>query len=225
VRRSIGLLLVMGLASGAMAKDAKVGTTSLTLTAPSGHCELDPAQPVDAAMMRVTEAALAGQNKLLATFANCKHLTDWRAGKRPMLDDFAQYQTLLSMMDAPPAPPEALKELCRNLREEGEKMVVGLAPDIKTRIEQVLKDVKVNQTRFLGVVAEEPEACYAVLVQRMKSATGKDVTQVSLFATMFLKGKIVYYYLFAPYQNNFTVTSLLARHKANVAALLAANKS
>ena len=45
-----------------------------------------------------------------------------------------------------------------------------------------------------------------------------------VFATTFIKGKIVYYYLYSPYRSAQTVTSLLARHKLNVAALLQANK-
>jgi len=226
LRRSIVLLLAVGLSASALAKDAKIGATSLALTAPPGQCELDETKPADANLIRAVESLLAGGNKLLGMFANCKQLTDWRAGKRAMLDDFAQYQTLASMMDAaPPAAPEdMLKQVCASMRAEGERTVAGLAPDIKTRIEQVLKDVKFNQVRFLGVVGEDPSACYAVMVQRFKAANGKDVTQVALYATTFVKGKIVYYYLFSPYQSNFTVTALLARHKANVAALLAANK-
>lgn len=226
MRRSIVLLLALTLSTPALGKDARIGQATVKLTAPAGQCELDETKAGEANIIRTVEGLLAGSNKLLGMFANCKQLTDWRAGKRPVLDDFAQYQTLASMLDAPPppAPGEMLKEVCANMRAEGEKTVVGMAPDIKTRIEQVLKDVKLNQVRFLGVVAEEPGACYAVMVQRFKAANGKDVTQVAVYATAFVKGKIVYYYLFAPYQSNFTVTALLARHKVGVAAFLAANK-
>ena len=100
----------------------------------------------------------------------------------------------------------------------------GLAPDLKARIEEAVRGVTVNQTRFLGVVGEEPSVCYAALAQRIKAETGKDVTLVSVFATTFIKGKIVYYYLYSPYRSAQTVTALLARHKLNVAALLQANK-
>jgi hypothetical protein len=226
VRRSIVLLLVLSLSLPAMAKDAKIGSTSVTLTAPPGHCELEQTDAADARIIKAIEGMLASDNRLLAAFADCKQLTQWRAGKRPLLDDIAQYQTPARTVDAPaPAAPEdMLKQVCAKMREEGEKTVAGLAADIKTRIEQVMKDVKHNQMRFLGVVAEEPTACYAVIVQRFKAETGKDVTQAALFATTFVKGKLVYYYLFAPYQSPYTVTALLAKHKVNVAALLSANK-
>ena len=54
--------------------------------------------------------------------------------------------------------------------------------------------------------------------------TGKDVTLIAVFATTYIKGKIVYYYLYSPYRSTQTVSSLLAKHKLNVAALLQANK-
>jgi hypothetical protein len=219
-------LLALFAAAPAAAQPVKVGGTDVTLTAPNGQCALDPSKPQDVGMLRSTEALVAnGGNRLLGLFVDCKQLADWRAGKRTSFEAFAQYQTLTSMENAspPPAPETTLKEICANMRTEGEKMAVGLAADMKARIEQVASDVKLNQVRFLGVAAEEPGVCYAVSVQRFKSGT-RDVSQVALIATTFVKGKLVYYYLFAPYQTNFTVPSLLARHKPNVAAFLAANK-
>jgi hypothetical protein len=50
------------------------------------------------------------------------------------------------------------------------------------------------------------------------------VTIVGLSASAFVKGKLVYYYLFAPYRSGQTVSTLLAKQKLNVAAFLAANK-
>lgn len=227
MRRSILLLSTLLLAAPAQAKDVTIGKTSIALTLPAGFCDMDPSQASDDRIMKAVESMLAGANRLLAMSAECKQLTQWREGKRPLLSDFSQVQTSTRMMEAesPPNPQAALKEICATLRTDGEKAVVGLASDMKSRIEAALKEVKQNQVRFLGVVAEDPTACYAVIVQRMKAETGKDVTLMALSATAYVKGKIVFYYLYAPYQNNYTVTALLARHKTNVAALLAANKN
>ena len=206
-------------------KDVRVGETSVVLTAPPGQCELDSNQPADRSMLQAIGAAI-GTNTLLAMFADCKQLADWRAGRRSLLEDFAQYQVLTSTIDRPPErqPAQALKELCTHLREEGEKMMTGMASDLKQRVEQALKNVEVNQLRFLGVVADDADACYGAMVQRAKAQTGKDVTIVGLSASAFVKGKLVYYYLFAPYRSGQTVSTLLAKQKLNVAAFLAANK-
>lgn len=218
----LGSLAALPCAAGV----AKIGQTSITLTVPAGQCELDRSQPADGRMLLGVEKALV-ENRLLAAYADCKQLTDWRAGKRGLLEDFAQYQTSVAAVDAPPPadPVEALKQICAKLRAEGEKLVSGVAPDMKSRVEKATKEVKVNQSRFMGVVAEEPTACYGAVAQRFKAETGKDVTIIGLFATTYVKGKLVYYYLFAPYRSAQTLSVQLAKHKPNVAALLAANKN
>ena len=87
------LLLASLLGRPCLAKDAKVGQTSITLTAPSGQCELDPGQPSDARMLQITESTLASVgNRLLGFYADCKQLNDWRPVKRALLEDFAKYQ-------------------------------------------------------------------------------------------------------------------------------------
>jgi len=208
-----------------LGKDVRIGETSVVLTAPPGQCELDANQPADRSLLQAVGVAI-GTNTLLAMYADCKQLTDWRAGKRGLLEDFAQYQVLTSTIDRPPEgqPAQALKELCGYLRDQGEKMATDMASDLKQRVEQALKDVVVNQLRFLGVVAEDGDACYGAMAQRAKAQTGKDVTIVGLSASAFVKGKLVYYYLFAPYRSGQTVNTLLAKQKLNVAAFLAANK-
>jgi len=226
IRLAVALLVAL-VSLPCLAKEVSVGQASITLTTPSGQCELDPTQPGDAHMLQVTESTLASVgNRLLAFYADCKQLGDSRARKRPLLGDFAQYQTSIATADAPgPAEPEAaIKELCSKQRAEGERAMSGLTPDIKARVEEAVRGAKVNQMRFLGVVGEEPGACYAALVQRLKTETGKDATIVAVYATVFIKGKVVHYYLYSPYRSAQTVTGLLARHKVNVAALLAANK-
>jgi hypothetical protein len=226
IRLAVALLASL-ISVPCFAKEATVGQTAITLTTPTGQCELDPKQPSDARMLQITEGALTGVgNRLLAFYADCKQLGDWRTGKRPLLEDFAQYQTTIAAAGAPApaAPEEEIKQLCSKQRADGERTMSGLASDIKARVEEAVRGVKVNQMRFLGVVGEEPGACYAALVQRLKAETGKDVTMMSVYATMFIKGKVVHYYLYSPYRSSQTVTALLARHKVNVAALLAANK-
>ena len=226
IRPAVILLLASLLGLPCLAKDAKVGQTSVTLTAPSGQCELDPGQPSDARMLQITESTLASVgNRLLGFYADCKQLNDWRTGKRALLEDFAQYQTAIAAMDAPApaAPAEAIKQLCSQQREASEKMVTGIATDMKARIEEAVRGVQLNQVRSLGVVAEDANACYAALVQRFKAETGKDVTIMALFATTFVQGKLVLYYLYSPYRSAQTMTALLAKQKLNVAALLAAN--
>ena len=65
IRPALALLLASLLSFPCLAKDAKVGQTSITLTAPPGQCELDPRQPSDARLLQITESTLAGVGNLL----------------------------------------------------------------------------------------------------------------------------------------------------------------
>lgn len=227
IRFAVAALVACLAGAPCLAKEVMIGQTPVTLTPPSGQCELDAGQPGDARMLQTTETALSGVgNRLLAFFADCKQLADWRTGKRPLLEDFAQYQVAAATVDAAPPPDtdDFIKQVCARQRKEGERTLTGLATDIKTRIEEAVRGVTVNQVRFMGVMAEEPGVCYAAMVQRFRAETGKDVTIVGVYATLFVKGKLVHYYVYTPYRSAQTVTALLARHKLNVAALIAANK-
>jgi hypothetical protein len=226
IRAAVAGGLIVLFACAVWAKDAQIGATSMTLPAPSNFCEMQESNAADARMLTVVQGMIAGKNQLLAMSADCNQLKDWRTGKRKLLDDFAQYQTLISMMNTElPIPPEqAVKEICASLRAEGEKMLSGMMPDIKARAQELMKNVKVNEMRFAGVLAEEPLACYAGLLQKFRTEVGTDKTQVGVFVTTILKGKVVYYYLFTPYVNEDTIVNLLAKHKANYAKLVAANR-
>jgi hypothetical protein len=222
-RIALGVAVVLATAWGAFGKDARVGTATLALPPPPGFCELSEQQASDARMIQAITSMLAGQNELLAMSAECRQLADWRTGRRPLLDDFSQYQTLVNAKDREFPRAEMVKEICASLRAEGEKTLSGLTPDIKARAETVLKDVKFNETRFLGVLAENSNACYFALLQKLKTEAGTEKTQVTLATVTILKGKIVYFYTYALYVNGETVTALLAKHQSNVTALLSAN--
>jgi hypothetical protein len=194
IRSATALFVFCLFSSAVAAKEANVGPASLNLTPPQGYCEMDAAQPSD-------------------------------ARKRQLLDNTAQYQTMISLENAPlPATPEAMiKDTCNQLRAQGEQMVANATSDAKTRAEEVLKTIKVNESKFMGVVGEDPLACYAAVLQEFTTETGAEKTQVIVFATAVLKGKIIYYYLYAPYVSGDSVTQMLAEQRVNVTKLQAAN--
>ena len=222
-RITLPFVAVLSMACAAGAKDVRIGAVTIVLPVPSGYCELEQAQPSDARMIDGLRRALAGQNELLAISADCGQLNGWRAGTRPLLDDYVQVQTLISARDATIPRAEGIKQICAPLRTEGEKLFAGVTTDVKTRMETAFKDVKVNEMRFLGVLAEDASGCYFALLQKLRTEAGTDKTQVTVGTATIVKGKLVYYYSYAPYVNADTVTAMLTRHQSNVAALLAAN--
>lgn len=78
--------------------------------------------------------------------------------------------------------------------------------------------------KSLGVLAEDPDACYMGMLQKIHTEVGTDKTQVILIADTVIKGKHVFIDRIAPAAEPDTVASALKLLKANVAALYAANK-
>jgi hypothetical protein len=221
-------LVLIGIAAGASAKDAKIGEASIDLVMPAGFCELDEKYPADArALTSLGKLISGGGNQLLAFAADCQQLADWRVGKRAVLDDFVQYQTPVRFADKPleVAPGAFIKQFCAVLRTQGEKLLSAAAPDINSRIEEALRLVKVNETTFVGVLAEDSTACYTALLQKLKTETGPDKTQTAVNAITIVKGKVVYFYLFSLYTGRDSIDATLAKQKVNLGAFIAANKN
>jgi hypothetical protein len=218
------LAVAAAAASSALAGQGTIGSVSVVLPPPGGFCDLTESDPSDKRMITtLTDLLGKSGNKFLGMSADCRQLADWHARKRPLLDDYAQYQTPISTLDN--APTETVAQTCATLRAEGEKILANQLPDIKARVESTLKEIKMNETNFLGVLAEEPAACYAALIQKIRTEAGTDKTQVTMFAVTIIKDRSVFVYRFAVYANANSVNEVLAKIKVDVAALIAANRN
>jgi hypothetical protein len=215
-------LLVVAAAPGAMAGQAMMGGVSVNFPAPAGFCELTDSNRSDARMLGIVGGLLTQSgNKLLSMSADCKQLADWRAARRQLIDDYAQYQTSVALFDKPPS--ETIAKTCTTLREEGNKIVSEEMPDLKARVEAALKKVKMNETTFVGVLAEEPRACYAGLVQQIHTQVGTDRTQLTLFAVTAVKNRTIFVYRAQLHTGSDSIINVLAKLKNDVAAFYTAN--
>lgn len=227
IRIAVVLLAIAGSALPAQTREAKIGGASIDLTMPAGFCELEEKLPTDQRAVAALRKLVTGSgNELLAFAADCSQLDAWRTGKRQLLDDFVQFQTPASSANKPLplAPGEFIKQVCALTRDQAARLLAGAAPDIHTRIEETLRRVKVNETSFVGVLAEDPTACYSALLQKLQTEVGTEKTQLSVYAVTVVKGKVVYFYLFTPYLGGATVESILAKQKINVGEFIAANR-
>ena len=221
-RLAFAALLLAAAAFSARAAQVTVGGAAIALPPPSGFCELSPTEPSDKRMITtLTDLLEKSGNKLLAMSTHCQQLRDWRTGKRQLLDDYAQYQTPIGSMDKPPS--ETVAQTCSTLRQEGNKILENQMPDIKARVESTLSKIKMNEARFLGVLAEDSNACYAGLVQKIHTEAGTDKTQITVFAITIIKEKSVFSYRFAVYHSAQTADMLLGRVRNEVTSLMAAN--
>lgn len=222
-RSSLAALALAASTSITTGGEATVGGVQIKLPPPAGFCDLSDSDPSDKRMLStVADLVTKSGNKLLGMSADCRQLRDWRSHKRSLLDDFSQYQAPAAMMDKP--TPEPVKETCATLRSQGDKLTAEQFPDMKSRVESAMEKVKLNSMNFMGVLAEDPTACYAALLQKLQTEVGTDKTQVVMIATAVVKNKNVFIYRIAVYVNSATVDRGLANLKADVRGLLAANR-
>src|SRR5439155_15127442 len=128
VRPALIALALVASASSAIAAEATVGGVSVKLPPPARFCELTERDPSDKRMLTVLgELVTKVGNKLLVMSADCKQLTEWRASKRPLLDNLAQYQTPIS--DSPPT--ETVAQTCATLRAQRSELAAKKAPHNK----------------------------------------------------------------------------------------------
>ena len=215
--------LLLGAASHSRAAQATVQGVSINLPVPAGFCELGAgSNAADKRMLDTVGDLIAKSrgNQLLAMSADCQQLTEWRAGKR-LLGDYGQYQ-------APPnaaANEETFKETCTALRTQGGQTLSNVKKDLKARMEDAIRQMKVNDQRFAGFLGEDTTACYVALLQKLKAEDGTEVTQLTVLAITSVKDRFLFVNRYAPYVDADTVNDTLTRLKATIAALLEANRS
>jgi hypothetical protein len=205
-----------------MAGQAMVEGVSINLPVPAGFCELSGSNPTDKRMLDTIGELVtkARGNQLLAMSADCQQLSDWRAGRR-LLGDYGQYQA----PQLAAASEDTFKQTCAALRTQGGQSFANMRKDLKDKMEDSVRRMKVNDQRFAGFLGEDPTACYVALLQKLKSEDGTDVTQLTVLAITTVRARFLFVNRYAPYVNTDTVNETLEKLKLTIAALLAANQS
>lgn len=215
------LCLASVAAAGVMLK-TMIGSESVELVLPAGMCQIERSNPADAAYFEAIESGVAGTNKLLAAFAECQQLSDWRSSKMMFLE-YGYYQVPVGMLDSN-ATRDMIAEVCRELRSQGEKMLDDLKEDLTQRTERALKGLQVNELRSLGVVGEDSNACYSAALRNLQAESAQQKLQDMVFAITVLKGKLLFLYVYALHADERTIPALLDRVRTTVAALKEANE-
>ncbi len=203
-----------------------VGGQEIVLVIDPDQCQLDRNHPSDKRVYDLVERGLAGQNELLMAAADCEQIGPWRNGSRPTLDDFTQVQVGLSYRDRDLTgrEVETAQEICKALNQHGSALVTGPLNAVRDRFNRMSDAVKLNETKFIGVVHEDPEACYASLVQRVRTDQGADKLILSVFAHVVVRGRLLYIYRYTEGESFASMVRLTDMLRKAVQAHLDANQ-
>src|SRR5690606_28401414 len=119
---------------------------------------------------------------------------------------------------------ETAYEICSTLRKQGEAAVTGPMNAVRDRFNQVSDTVKINQVQFVGVVREDPEACYASLLQRVRTEHGTDKLILCVYAHVVVRGRLLYLYRYTEGDNFASMVRITDMLRKSVQAHLDANQ-
>lgn len=226
-----GLVGLAAAFAGANAQDDRqvkvsIGGREVILVIDPDQCELDRNHPSDKRVYDLVERGLAGQNELLLAAADCDQIGPWRSGQRPTLDDFTQVQIGLvhRSRDLTGREVETANEICTALRKQGDAIVTGPMNAVRDRFNKVSDTVKINQVQFVGVVREDPEACYASLLQRVRTEQGTDKLILCVYAHVVVRGRLLYLYRYTEGDNFASMVRMTDMLRKSVQAHLDANQ-
>src|SRR5262249_24110860 len=158
-------LIVLLAPSRLLALDDAIERVAMHFPPPQGFCELVATNASDRQILNSMQTATAASsNRLIAVSADCKELTDWRAGKRPVIDALACYQTVAG---SAAATQGSYVSACAQM-SRGSEVVASEQADWKAIIERANKGLQVNETTFAGLLLQDKQACYAALLQKVK---------------------------------------------------------
>lgn len=87
--------------------------------------------------------------------ADCQQLAAWDAGLRKLMDDMANYQSLVAAEEKPQQP---IKETCATLRSQGDQITKDNFQASKDNIEQTVRKLTYDSGSFAGVLDEDANA-------------------------------------------------------------------
>lgn len=179
-------------------KTVDIGGRPVQLVVPAGQCELDRQHQFDASVLDLATRAIAGANEMLLHTAECVSLDGARTGRVQYLSDFTQVQVSLQFRKTELRGQEAAaaKEICQSLRTDGAQIEKQAGAEIKDRVKNLQAGIAVNETRALGVLGEDQNACYSGILMNVRTPTGETRLILGVYAMGVLNGRLVFLYRF-----------------------------
>ena len=202
-----------------------ISGTPVNLALPSGHCGMSRTLASDERLIEMIEKGSNNTIEVILAFADCKQLEAWRVGSRKVLDDFGQYQTLVSAKGRNFKGSEALliKQVCDQQRKSGQAIFDQATTTVNKYLDTTVKALKVSEFKLIGILSESTQNCSMTFLQKLTTEFGDEKTQFGINTTTILNGKVVYLNIYTRYDGEASVGKIRQKHETALKALIAAN--
>lgn len=207
-----------------LALEAEAGTVnllgrSIEAAIPAGYCEYGP-HPAEAELVRRFREVIGNSNQILAMFADCKELEDFRKGRRAMLDNYGQI-----VAQSPKGQLRALKGMSRT--EYIQKMS-GRTYDFseafkkgEARAQQFVPGLQLAEN--LGILSADSNGLYTGVLMTVPDDAGRQRPVIGIVGMTLVKEMPITINLYQPYRNSPDLRALLARQQSAIAILVRVN--
>lgn len=204
---------------------AQIAGIEVKLPVKAGDCALERGNPIDVRAIELVERLIAPSNVLHLSSTNCNDLAAWRGGAIPNLKDYMQVQSGVALQGQSFVGQEKLviSGNCKAMREQGGTLVNSAAATIKQRLEQAQQQALIQNVSLLGALDEDEYGCYTGLLIGGQTEQGEPKTQLCVFATTVLNGKVVFLYHYSDRLDEAEIERLVAERKATAKAYVEAN--
>lgn len=213
------LFLIALLALKAEAATVNLLGRSIEAAIPAGYCEVG-AHPAEAEIVSRAREAIGNSNQILAMFADCKELEDFRKGRRTTLDNYGQI-----LAQTPKGQLRALKGVSRS--EYIQKMS-GQAKNFpeafkkaETRLKQSVPGLQPLEN--LGILSTDSNGLYVGLLMTMTDDTGRPRPIVGIVGMTLVREMSITINLYQVYRNSQDLRGLLARQQSAIANFVRVN--
>ena len=207
------------LSIGAEASPVTLLGRSIEPVIPSGYCAVG-GHPADTELVSSTREGIGTSNQILALFADCKELDDFRKGRRTMLDNYGQI-----LAQTPKGQLRALKGVSRpdyiQKMSSGQAGFTDAFKKAEARAKQYVRGYQSHENP--GLHSTDSNGLYVGLLMTMTDHTGRPRPIVGVAGLTLVKELSFTINLYQAYRNTPDLRGLLARQQTAIASFVRAN--
>lgn len=205
---------------------ADVGGTMVSIVAPDDWCTLEPGRVTDARVVGILREGMERTgHTFVVGYADCGELGRWRTAQQRNLENygFVAYNNGLRKFVYPGTEAAFVLEMRKSTENVGQKYIDDLVDRTREVVEEIQPMATLGKLTYLGIVGEDESSLYMGGIMAVQTELGDRKLLAVSYATTLLRKKVMYTYVYTPYDDAQVFSQLLKEHKKWAARLRAVN--